>query len=314
MRLSFVSDGGQTWDIPTALHQEPLVVRGLLADALFECQAILPDTLDYLQAEQAIRDTLLQFQADQERYVRSYVLSRTLDHRIQKTPRAEVLYQSFHHGGPLALMGIFYATLDAHRNIRSRETLDFFLQKASAESQLALMKRVGMFPCNPSVEGWLLRIFNKLEPDSRALACVLRGLGTADIPQELFRRARSPSLTWNSNGAPVELVSRVALFIQKDDIFRVALRNLEHVGFAYSTQETISLNGRVAEYLGRHLDVPRWVSEAAKVVIHAYPKYQSVEPAEYVYPSDVDLMYSYVVATSDSASSSRRHWTTCYPA
>lgn len=49
------------------------------------------------------------------------------DQRTQKTPRAELIYESFRHGGPLALTGVFYATLDAHRNLRNLETLEFFL-------------------------------------------------------------------------------------------------------------------------------------------------------------------------------------------
>lgn len=287
MRLSLVSDDGQAMDIPTALRQQPLATRALLADALFECQTILPDTLGYIQTEQAIRDTLLQFQADQERHIRSYVLSRTLDHRIQKTPRAEVLYQSFHYGGPLALIGIFYATLDAHRNLRNRETLEFFLQKASTESKLDLMQRVGILPCHPSIDDWLLRIFHKLETDSRALACMLRYLGTTGIPQNLFRRARGPSFTWDSSGSPVGLVSRVTPCIQKEEIFRVALRNLEHVGFAYSDQESISLNAKIAERLQPHLESTQWAAEAAKIVIHAYPKYRDIDSSEYVYPPAV---------------------------
>ena len=117
MRLTCISNSGETLDISAAIRQEPLSIRGLLADAVFQCQARLPDTLDYIHAEQAIREALLQFQGDQERYTRSYTLSRTLDARTQKTPRANVIHQAFSHGGPLALIGIYYATLDAHCNI-----------------------------------------------------------------------------------------------------------------------------------------------------------------------------------------------------
>ncbi|RYP31953.1 hypothetical protein DL767_005494 [Monosporascus sp. MG133] len=218
MRLACLTEDGDYVDISSAIVREPLVVRALLTDALFQCQAQLPDSLDYLRTEQAIRDCLQQFQGDQERYVRSYVLSRTLDHRIQQTPRADIIYQSFHYGGPLALVGVFYATLDAHRNPRNRETLDFFLHKASSESKLELIKRTSTFPCNSSVASWLQRILEKLEPDSQTLAYILRGLG---------------------------------------------------------------LDRNVAELLLQRPDETVWTAEAAKIVIHAFPKHSNIEPAEY---------------------------------
>lgn len=282
MRLSFLSESGKSLDVPAAILQEPLVVRGLLMDALFQCQARLPDTLDYLHAEHVIRDTLSHFQSDQERYARSYALSRILDQRTQKTPRADVIYQSFHHGGPLALVGIFYATLDAHRNLRSRETLDFFLQKGSVKSRLDLMKRVNTFPCNSSVVTWLSRILNKLDIDSQKLACILWHLGTRDIPKELFKRARIASQTWGSDGEIVGIASRTTPLIRLEELLGAALRNLEHVGFAYSTKECISLNPKVAEALQQHLEEGPWAAEAAKIIIHAFPKYRDIEPLRYV--------------------------------
>ena len=282
MRLAYVSDNGETLDISTALRQEPISVRRLLADAIFECQSSLPDTLDYLHTEQAIRVALLQFQGDQERYVRAYTLSRILDPRTQKTPRAQVIYQSFHHGGPLALIGIFYATLDAHRNIRSREILDFFLHKASEGSKLDLFARAGTLPCNASVTGWLHRILDKLELDSQVLACMLRLLGTVNIPKELFVRARSPSLTWGSDGNVTGVPPQVLPLIQEDRLFQAALHGLEHVGLASSTGQTISLHPKISDLLHVRLEDPKWVTETAKVVIHAFPKYNNVEPAVYV--------------------------------
>lgn len=179
MRLACICDNGDTLDVGVALQQEPYDVRGLLADALFQCQQHLVDTLDLLHAERAVRDALLSFQGNQEKYVRAYVLTRTLDPRTQQTPRAPLLYSTFNHGGPVALAGLFYATFDAHRNLHSREILDFLLHRASEQSKVQLAKRSGLFPCNPAMRSWLLRILEKLEPGQQEIACVIRCLGGA---------------------------------------------------------------------------------------------------------------------------------------
>lgn len=308
MQLAYVSSNGETLDISAAILQEPLTVRGLLTEALLQCQANLPDTLDLLQAEHAIRDALLQVQGEQEKYVKSYTLARTLDPRIQKTPRADVLHQSFSYGGPLALLGIFYATMDAYRNVRNRETLEFFLHKASEESKIDLMKRASAFPCNPTMAGWLHKIWEKLDFDSQSVACILQHLGTK-VPKELFRRLRVPSLTWNSCGEITEVLSQVAPVIQEQPLFDAALRNLERVGFAFSTDETINLNPMIASLLQQHLDKSPWISEAVKIVVHAFPKHQNIEPAVYVYLVHYrEAIYLFVLVTYHSAKFYYRNW------
>ena len=129
MRLLCINDDGEKVDVSEAIRRDPFAVRGALADAFFQCQEKLPDTFDYLHTEQTIRDALRDFEAEQERYVKSYVLSRTLSQRFQKTPRADVIYKAFQYGGPLTTLGIFYATLDANRNLRNRDALDFSHQR-----------------------------------------------------------------------------------------------------------------------------------------------------------------------------------------
>lgn len=281
-------------DISTAIKQDPFAVRVLLLDALFQCRTRLPDTLNYIRAEQEVRDTLLlHFKSDQERYVKSYCLSRNLDQRTQATPRAQVIYQAFHYGGPVALLGIFYATLDAHRNVRNRETLEFFLQKTSEESKFDLMKRAGGFPCKELVASWLYRIFEKLETDSQVLIRILRYLGTTKIPLEIFRRARLPSLSWDSSGEVASLVSRVSTVILVEELFNEAVQNLNHVGFLHLTQETISLDEKVADLLQQHLEGAKWVVEAAKVVIHAFPKSRDIEPSRYVFSYALRRVYTH---------------------
>ena len=123
--------------------------------------------------------------------------------------KGQVIYQAFYYGGLLTLTGVFYFTLNAHRNIRSREILDFFLRKRSEKSKLNLYKHAGTFPYNGSVTGWLQRILDRLRPDLQALACILRRLGITNIPRDLFNRARAPSLTSDTSGEVIEILPGV---------------------------------------------------------------------------------------------------------
>ena len=282
MRLVCIYEDGESVEISDAIDKEPITVRGALADALFQCQAKLSDTFDYLRAEHTIRDTLLDFQADQERYVRSYVLSRTLDQRIQNTPRADVIYQAFQHGGPLATLGVFYATLDANRNLRNRGTLEFFVSKAFDKSKVDMFMRVNTFPCSSWVTTWLYRILEKLESDSQILACILRHLGTSNIPQELFSLSRIGSPTWGPDGEATVFPAKGIPIIQQEQLFTAALRDLERVGFVCIVQGNISLNTKVAVLLEEHLNDNQWGIEAAKIVVHAFPKYRNINPVKYV--------------------------------
>ena len=142
-------------------------------------------------------------------------------------------------------------------------------------------------PCNASVTGWLQRILDKLGPDSQALACILRRLGTNDVPKKLFDRARKPSLTWDSAGEVTGLLPRIVPFIQEGQLFEAAVRKLKAVGFAFSTDQSISLNQRISDLLRSRLEDPKWATEAARVVVHAFPKYSSIESTLYVLPSAV---------------------------
>lgn len=80
MRLVCVRDDGDTIDVESALQQEPYITRGLLASALFHVnREMLPDILDFLNAKRALRNALGLFNGNQEKYVKSYVLVRTLN-------------------------------------------------------------------------------------------------------------------------------------------------------------------------------------------------------------------------------------------
>ncbi|KAI6080086.1 hypothetical protein F4821DRAFT_252400, partial [Hypoxylon rubiginosum] len=231
-----------------------------------------PDCLDFVQAEHAIREALIKFQGNQERYIRNYILTRSLDPRVEKTPRASLIRSSFQHGGPLALIGIFCATMDAHRNSRSRETLNYLLNRASNESQLALVRRANTFPCHSTIADWLSRIYDKVEPDAQGLACILWWLGTPSVPLELFRRARLSSRSWDTNGEVLEVSTRIISLIKDEGKFGAAMRSLESVGFIKPTQTGLDMNMRVADLLMHRLQAVMWLPKVAKAIFHALPK------------------------------------------
>ncbi|KAI1086019.1 hypothetical protein F5B19DRAFT_480701 [Rostrohypoxylon terebratum] len=282
MRLACINRDGDVVEFETALQEQPYTIRGLLADALNQCYRIIPDSFEFLRAEGEVRNALRTFQGDEDKYARGYVLSRTLDNRTQRTPRADLILLALHHGGPLALIGIFYATLDAHRNRNRHDTLDYLLNRATDKSKLQLIMRSSTFPCNPSVSNWLIRIFEKLKRDSKNLACLLRCFGTSNVPQVLFRRLWTPSLSWGANGEPLESKARIATSLTDDQRFTTAIRDLEYVGFIRISATTIDLDLRIAEFLRLEFENPQWIAESVRILAHSFPKYRHLEPASYV--------------------------------
>ncbi|KAI1469450.1 uncharacterized protein F4812DRAFT_423121 [Daldinia caldariorum] len=279
MQLTCICDDGEVIDITTAIQTQPFNVRSLLLDSLFACFPSLPDTPDFFQAEHGIREALLQFQGDKERYVRSYIINRSLDPRTEETPRASLIHSSFECGGPVALVGVFYATIDAHRNIRSRRTLDYLL-KASEETRNALFYRANTVPCNPSLIPWLRRIFDRVDSDAKGLAYILSWLGTP-IPIDLLSRARLPSLSWNNDGEVAGTPARLISMIQNEEKLETSIRNLEYVGLVKSSQTAIELHPRIGELLPGRPEGRMWLPKAAKIVFHMLPKYASIRPESY---------------------------------
>lgn len=278
MRLVCVRDDGDTMDVESALQQEPYITRGLLASALFHVnREMLPDTLNFLNAERALRDALESFSGDQEKYVRSYVLARTLDQRMADTPRASVIRFAFAHGGPIAVLGVFYATLNVHRSQRSREVLEYVFTAPEA-SKLELLARVPTFTCSPHVTGWLGRVFEKLDVDSQGLLCLLRCLGNIDIPQCVFERSRKPSLTWGADGEPSSSPPRLAAIITHEDRLASALQQLDFVGFVRSSDKTVTIDPLVSELLQARLESALWKAESIKVLCHVFPKHPELDP------------------------------------
>ena len=129
---------------------------------------------------------------------------------------------------------------------------------------------------------WLYRILEKLESDSQILACILRHLGTSNISQELFSLSRVGSPTWGPDGEATVFPAKGIPIIQQEQLFTAALRDLERVGFVCIVQGNISLNTKVAVLLEEHLNDNQWGIEAAKIVVHAFPKYRNINPVKYV--------------------------------
>ncbi|RYP76858.1 hypothetical protein DL769_003544 [Monosporascus sp. CRB-8-3] len=278
MRLACIDDSGRILETPTVLQQDPYRLRALLMETFFQCQEILPDSVKVFQAEHNIRDVLREFKVDPERYVRPYVLDRSLEPRIRSTPRGELIRLSFDQGGPIAVFGSFYATFKAPQNARNRETLDF-LSKASPESKLDLIQRSSHFPCNnSSVPGWINGIFDRLDADSHTIACILWCLGFK-VPPLIFQRARVRATTWDEDGERATALSRVHHLLRHELKFDAALSKLDRIGFTRSTERVIRLDLSVAKILEQRLKGPLWEIEAVTLIFHAF---QAIEEPEYV--------------------------------
>ncbi|KAI2605183.1 uncharacterized protein GGS25DRAFT_419821 [Hypoxylon fragiforme] len=273
MRLMCVGNKGENLDIETALEQEPYETRGLLVDAFFQCQQHLSDSFNFIPVERGIRDALLGFEADKDRHIRSYMLSRTMDSRVLSSPRTALLGESLKHGGPLALIWTYYATIDAHRNTCNREVLHL-LVKFSLESKHQLFARIHKFPCNPSINNWLLRILGQLDLDTQNLASILRCLGSSSIPMALFRRVWEPSRSWGEDG--VVETRTLTVTVSSEKVFASALYFLEYVGFVRVSGEQIDLDRRISEFLQGRFEQPTWVADAVRIMAHAFPIYRSL--------------------------------------
>lgn len=280
MRLVCICDNGETLDVMAAVNKRPYDVRALLHDAIFYCHTVLSDTLQLFHAEHALRAALASFEGSQDRYAKSYIVSRTLDSRVQKTQRAELIQSSYRIGGPLALIGVFYATFDAHRNSHARETLDNLSNRSTEESRHDLFKRANTFPCNDSVNDWYRRIVDKYGQGSQDLACVLYCLGNESIPNSLITRCRIPSETWDSNGEITRIVPRVYSVVGDELSWNGHLRSLETIGLVKSTPNMLRLNQRLCKCIYKESQATKWKIEAATMVFHAFPKYQSIQITE----------------------------------
>ncbi|KAI0399061.1 hypothetical protein F4802DRAFT_591150 [Xylaria palmicola] len=292
MRLLCEYSDGTTVSLPTALQKNPYEVRGLVTEAFFQCLAALPDTSAFLRTEHAIRDAISTFEGTEDRYIKPYVTSRFLDART-RTTRASIIQSSFSQGGPIALIGTFYATFNASRNVRSREALEYLLE-ASEESRDELFRRASAFPLHSSTTFWFQKIVDRLESDARSLAYFLASLGpTNSVPNIIFTRMRQPSLTWGIDGEIVMHYPDIAPFLSDESRFASALEALQWIGLVRSNT--------VGGANGIHVDqglaplicdtLVQWRTTAAKVICYVFPKHPSIEPERYTQQCKVLLPF-----------------------
>ncbi|KAI1288767.1 hypothetical protein F5Y03DRAFT_379243 [Xylaria venustula] len=279
MKLLCEYNDGTTASLCTALQKDPYKVRGLVIEAFFECLAILPDTSSFLRTEHSVRDALVDFEGNEDRSVKPYIVSRFLDSRIKTTPRATVIQSSFVVGGPLTLIGIFYATSNISRNMRNREALQYLLE-SSTESRNELFERARTFPRHLSTGLWFQQIFDNLEIDAQSLAYFLISLGPhpLGVPDALFKRIRQPSLSWGRDGEIVTHHLEPPRFLNDESRFNNALRTLQSIGLI-RTAFGIHIDQQLATLIGKNLAQSRVV--AAKVICHTFPKHQQIEQNNY---------------------------------
>ncbi|KAI1172973.1 hypothetical protein F4777DRAFT_559802 [Nemania sp. FL0916] len=273
MRLVFVSSDQEVIEIEAALETDASLIRGLLSNTLFDAvRARFPDTIDMLLAERSIRDALSLFTGENERRVSNYILTRSLDPRVN-SPRTQIIHQSFEVGGPVAVAGVFYATIDSHRNVQNRETLNF-LARLDEPTRLDLFRRAGNFPCHPLLGPWLVRLLEKLDIDTKDLARLFLCLGRSTIPLVLFERARSPSRSWGEDGEVTDTPSGAMLLIKNEERFSKALRELVDIGFVSLRDAGIYVRASFLNLLEAWSHSVQMREEAVRVVSHSFPKHK----------------------------------------
>ncbi|KAI1302745.1 hypothetical protein F5Y03DRAFT_360871 [Xylaria venustula] len=193
MALAYIRDDGGVVGIQEAIEKEPLRVRGLMFEAIYSCRQELPHILETLHVEMALRTAFANFPGD-ERLVKSYLLKRQAQRHVQTSTRGTVLMASaLKIGGPCALVSIFYATLDQHRNPEIAKLLRLLEEGISPQSRDDLFRRANTFPSNPSFDRWYGNLLAKVDHDTVGLICILACLGTAEVPRIIFDRAQAPS-------------------------------------------------------------------------------------------------------------------------
>lgn len=211
--------------------------------------------------------------------LRAYILSRTLGLRVQKTLRAELIHTSYHIGGPFALVGLFYATFDAHRDPCTRESLDTILALPE-KSRYELFKRAHTFPFNESFGKWYKQIMDKYGKYYQSVAYTLYCFGDIQIPSSLLDRCRSPSIAWDSCGNTVGIPPQMTSPLEDEPRYDRALQGLEYVGLVKSTLGFLRLDHRLGSFIYDASQSHTWEIEAVRLVSHAFPKSQSVHTLE----------------------------------
>ncbi|RYC58379.1 hypothetical protein CHU98_g7838 [Xylaria longipes] len=285
MRLFCTVENGEAVEIHAAIRKYPCETRGLLIDALLFCcqEDILSDTLDAFSVEQSLRQALAQFSGDQDKHVRSYMLSRRLDHRMQALPRAELLASALQVGGPLALVAVFYATHDAHRNIANRKTLELLLDSVKEDSRRDLFRRAGQFAVHPSFNSWFNKLLDK-DLDALGVACLLHCLGAECVPRIIFSRCSTGSTrkAWGLDGQVQEHPPNITPVVESEQVLQDALQKLEALGFVRVTFDTIRIDKRLARLLDHRPEILAWKARATQLLVHVLPIHPVLEPQDYL--------------------------------
>ncbi|KAI8624268.1 hypothetical protein F5Y19DRAFT_320972 [Xylariaceae sp. FL1651] len=286
MRLFCAIEDGETLEIQAAARRYPLETRGLLMDALLFCgqEEILPDTLAALEVEHSLRVALAHFSGEQEKYVRNYMLARRLDHRVQPTPRAELIASALQTGGPLALTALFYATHNAHHSYGARKTLESLLNSVTETSRRDLFRRAGGFPVHASFKAWFNRLLDK-DLDAFSVACMLHCLGTPSIPRLVFTRFREAPMrkAWGLDGEVQLHAPNISPVIEIQEVFDDALKKLEALGFIRATFDTIWIDKRLAAFIEDRPEMLAWKVKATQLFAHILPVHPVLAPQDYLH-------------------------------
>ncbi|GAW20963.1 hypothetical protein ANO14919_104760 [Xylariales sp. No.14919] len=280
MDLVCVDDNGELLSMEDALGKEVDQMIGLFSDAFEVCRQRQPDTLETVLVEKAFRIAFANFKG--EMHVKRYLLTRQLDKRTHGTPRAQMMASAMRIGGPQALIAVFYATQDTHRNLESRKTFRLLDEVLTEESREHLYRRASQFPANPAFNKWFEGLLEKLDVNALALAFLLRCLRASVVPGVLFKRCHEPSRRWGADGEICLEASKLPPVIRDRSSFESAMENLELMGLAKVDSETIRVNQHLAEIFQDRPEIPTWKARAVQLLSHILPTHSVLEPENYV--------------------------------
>ncbi|KAI0965743.1 hypothetical protein F4678DRAFT_451567 [Xylaria arbuscula] len=282
MALAYIRDDGGVIGIQEAMEKEPLRVRGLIFEVIDSCRQELPDTLETLHVEIALRTAFANFPGE-ERLVKMYLLKRQAQRHVQTSTRGTVLMPSaLKVGGPCALVSIFYATLDQHRNPEIAKVLRILEEGISPQSRDDLFRRANTFPPNPSFDRWYGKVLAKVDHDTVGLISILACLGTAEVPRIIFDRAQAPSRRWDMDGEVCLKASELDRTIQSRQSFENVMRTVESIGWATMTSDTIYVNKRLTGIVMGRSDIHQWKASTLQLLLHALPTHVGLDPENYV--------------------------------
>ncbi|KAI1490334.1 hypothetical protein F5X96DRAFT_553339 [Biscogniauxia mediterranea] len=270
MRLLYEHDGERI-GIETAVQKNPLAVRGLLIQAWLLCEKALPDSVDVLEAERALRDAISQFKGGD--HVPRYLLKGKVELGLSAN-KNDLLQLSLRIGGLVALIAVFYGT--AYNATGGRKVLRC-LDRISDDSKVDLLKRVHLHPISTAMRALLIHILRQHGTEMVGMACLLYCLGTKELPRWVLTACEGPSRTWGENGEISEVTPDHITPMLRDQHHEGILSKLEGIGLVRLSRDLIRIDTQWAGLLDMRDEALYWKFQSILILSHVFPKHRAID-------------------------------------